>query len=238
MFAALLLILGGGIGLLVEVLRFMGGTVKDNMPDGIADFYPQGLSLIMTGLTLMFGIFTLRTHAAVWGYSGAATGLGSLAYSGLVPFLSLVAIGMLIKSRLEGEETRNDGVTLHPSEWPDKAMAASLFIVVGGAVVIVQGISIALDRFDPILIQGMPWLAATLDIVAGLVLFGIAREVYNLRRPFLGTIAVALGVMTLGLYVLGPVLAIITFVLLRLAAKEGEFNAWIEGRSAVGAADA
>ena len=99
MFAALLLILGGALGILVEGLRQIA-TVKSGLPSGILDLYPSQLSLAMSGFTLIFGILSLRAQAALWGYLGAATGLLSFAYSGLVPLLRLVALGMLLKIRL------------------------------------------------------------------------------------------------------------------------------------------
>jgi hypothetical protein len=225
MFAALLLIVGGALGLLVEGLR-MVATVKSGLPAGILDLYPTWLSVAMSAFTLVFGILSLRAQAALFGYLGAATGLLSLAYAGLVPGLSLLAIALLVKSRMEGEETRNDGVTLHSSQWPDKAMAASLFLAVGAGVLLVQGIEIALDAFQPILLRdlGLDWLAATLDLVAALVMLAAARDVYNLRRPLLGVVGAFLGLVTFGLYALGPVLALLVLVLLRLAKKEDEFS--------------
>ncbi len=223
MFAALLLIVGGALGILVEGLRQIA-TVKSGLPAGILDQYPSWLSLLMSAATLVFGILSLRAQAALWGYLGALTGLFSLAYAGLVPGLSLLAISMLIKSRMEGEETRDDGVTLHPSMWPDKAMAASLFLSVGAGVILVQGVSIALNSFQPILLpDSLSWLAASLDIVAAIAMLVFAREIYLIRRPVLGTVGAVLGIVTLGLYALGPVLALIALFLLRLAHKENEF---------------
>jgi hypothetical protein len=78
-------------------------------------------------------------------------------------------------------------------------------------------------RFDPILLTGRPGLAATIGLTVGALLLVAGREVYNLRRPWLGWTALALGCATLGFYVLGPLLALAGMVLLGLAHREDEF---------------
>lgn len=231
MFAAYLLILGGAIGLAVEGLRFVG-TVKDNLPPGILEDYPHWLSTLLAGVTLVLGVFCLRTQAAVFGYTGALAGLFSLAYAGLLPFLSLLVIYMLVKSKLEGEETRNDGVILHPGLWPDKAMAASLFLVVGGAVILLQGIFIGTGDYEPIVLKGMAPLAMGIDVVVGAFSIWAARQIYHLRRPWAGFAAAGGLLVTFGLYVLGPALAVTTFTFMLLAGKEDEFAKHAGGATA------
>lgn len=223
MFAAYLLILGGALGLAIEGLRFVG-TVQDNLPSGLLELYPHWLSTLLAGVTLVLGIACLRTQAAVFGYTGALAGLFSLAYSGLVPFLSLLAIVMLVRSWREGEETRNDGIKLHASSWPDKAMAASLFLVVGGSVILLQGILIGTGDYEPIVLKKMAPIATGIDVVVGAFSLWAARGVYHLRTPWAGDVAAGGLLVTFGLYVLGPALAVTAFVFLRLARKEDEFN--------------
>lgn len=223
MFAAHLLILGGALGLAVEGLRFVG-TVQDNLPAGLLEMYPHWLSTLLAGVTLVFGVACLRSQAAVFGYTGAVAGLFSLAYSGLVPFLSLLAILMLIRSWREGEETRNDGIKLHASSWPDKAMAASLFLVVGGSVILLQGILIGTGDYEPIVLKDLAPLATGIDLVVGGFALWAARQVYHLRMPWVGEIASAGLLVTFGLYVLGPALALTAFLFMRLARKEDEFT--------------
>jgi hypothetical protein len=223
MFAALLLIMGGILGLLVEGLR-MVATVENNLPDGILASYPNWLSASMSAVTLLFGILCFRTQAAVFGYTGAVAGLFSLAYSGLVPFLSILAIGMLIKSHLEGEETRNDGIKLHSSLWPDKAMAASLFMVVGGSTAGVQGIAIAMDNYEPVVLDAMPAVAILVDLVAFVFCLFAARRVYHLRNPWLGTAAAVVCIVTLALYVIGPIFGAVILLFMALARRENEFG--------------
>ena len=224
MFAAILLILAGGIGLLVEILRLIATVDSKPLVPGILDTYPGWLSATFAGLTLVFGVLCLRAQAMSWGLLGVASALASLAYFGLVPFLGLVALGMLIKSKMEGEETRNDGVVLHGSMWPDKALAASLLLFVAGSVILMQALLILLDKFQPVILKGMEWLVVPVDTVAALMCFVAARSIYRLKGSLLGWLAAVAGIVTFGLYALGPVLGAGAAVLLRLAAKEGEFG--------------
>lgn len=221
MFAAYLLILGGALGLAVEGLRFVG-TVQDNLPSGLLENYPHWLSTVLAGVTLIFGIVCLRTQAAVFGYTGAVAGLFSLAYSGLVPFLSFLAIIMLVRSWREGEETRNDGIKLHASSWPDKAMAASLFMVVAAGTTAVQAFAIARGDSEPL------WLAVAaglvLDTAITIFLLIAARRVYHLRNPWLGEVAAVAAALSMSLVVLGPVLGVAILVFMLLARREDEFR--------------
>lgn len=221
MFAAYLLILGGALGLGVEGLRFVG-TVEDNLPSGLLENYPHWLSTLLAGVTLTLGIACLRTQAAVFGYTGAVAGLFSLAYSGLVPFLSLLAVIMLIRSWREGEETRNDGIKLHASSWPDKAMAASLFMVVAAGTAAVQAFAIARGDSEPLWLPVGAGLA--LDVVVAVFLLFAARRVYHLRNPWLGETAAGAAALSMSLVVLGPALGIAILVFMLLARREDEFN--------------
>lgn len=222
MFAAILLILAGGIGLVIELLRFVA-TVNEPVIPGILEGYPSWVSATFAGLSLVFGVLCLRAQAMLWGLLGVACAVASLAYFGLVPFLGLVALAMLIKSKMEGEETRNDGVILHPSKWPDKALAASLLLFVGGTVILMQALLIFLDKFQPVVLKGMEGLVVPVDVVAALLAFVAARSLYRLERPWMGSVGAIALLLTLGLYVLAPLLGAISLLLLFLANKEGEF---------------
>lgn len=220
MFAAFLLITGGALGLAVEGLRAVA-TVQEKLPEGLADAYPHWLSAIMAAATLVLGIICLRTQAAVFGYAGAATGMGSLAYAGLVPLLSVLAIAMLIKSKMEGEETTHDGITMHPALWPDKAMAASLFMVIGAAVALVQGVAIARGDYEPLVMPEM--MGMIVDFIIAAVMLYAAYEVYNLRKPYLGETAAFVSIFSFALYIIGPAIGLVIYLFMRKARGENEF---------------
>lgn len=221
MFAAILLILAGFVGAAFELARPLIEVDQDRLPSLLTDDIP-GYTLALCVATLVAGVLSLRRQAAVFAYAGALFALLSLGVFGLVPGLGLLAVGMMAKSHLEGEETRDDGVEMEASRWPDKAMAASLFLVVVGAIALTQGLLMLTGHFDPIV-----WRSATvagwLVIAVGLLGLAAGREVYHLRRPWLGWAAFALGIGTFGFYLIGPVMALAGMALLGLAHREQEF---------------
>jgi hypothetical protein len=222
LFAAILLILAGAVGTAFRLLLPFNTVRQESLPVVFTDEI-AGYTLALCLATMVAGVLSLLRQAAVFAYLGAVFAIASLAVYGLVPFLGLLAIAMMVKSHLEGEETRDDGVELNVSLWPDKAMAASLFMVVVGAIAVTQGLLMFAGRFDPILLTGQRTLAASIGVGVGLLGFVAAREVYHVRRPWLGWVALALGMATMGFYLLGPVLAAIGFILLALAHREQEF---------------
>ena len=222
MFAAILLILAGAVGTAFRLLLPFMTVQQDNLPQIFTDEIP-GYALALCLATMVAGILSLWRQAAVFAYLGAAFALASMAMYGLVPFLGLLAIVAMIKSHLEGEETSNDGVQLHSSRWPDKAMAASLFMVVVALIALLQGILIFAGWFEPILLTGMPIVAGSVGVSVGLLGLVAAREVYHVQRPWMGWLALSLGLATMGFYLIGPVLAIVGSVLLGLAHREDEF---------------
>lgn len=222
MFAAILLILAGAVGTAFFLLLPFITVQQDNLPVVFTDDIP-GYAISLCLATMAAGILSLWRQAAVFAYLGATFAILSLAVFGLVPFLGLLAIAMMVKSHLEGEETRNDGVELESSTWPDKAMASSLFLVVVGSIAVTQGALMLAGRFDPIALTGMPAVAGTLGVAVGLLCLVAGREVYHLRRPWMGWFALAAGMATMGFYLIGPVLALVGMVLLGLAHREQEF---------------
>ncbi|HUR64376.1 MAG TPA: hypothetical protein VM241_07835 [Candidatus Thermoplasmatota archaeon] len=220
MFAALCLILGGGLGLLFEVGRGLLFVNQDALYLFTSDipFY----TLACTAATLLLGIACLRTQAALYGYLGAAAALLSLALFGLVSFLGAAAVAFLVKAHLEGEETRNDGIRLSAEQWPDKALAAAMVLFVGGALTLAQAFAVLFNSYRPVLVTGVA--ATGLDAVAGLAALWAARETYHLRRPWAGAAAAVLLVAAAATYVLGPALGVAALVLLSLARREGEFH--------------
>lgn len=222
MFAAILLVLAGAVGTLFRLALPLITVQQDNLPRFPTQDWP-GYELGLCVATMVAGALSLWRQAAVYAYAGAVFAVASLAVFGLVPALGVLAVAAMVKSHLEGEETRNDGIQLHSAHWPDKAMAASLFMVVVATIAVTQGLLILAGRFDPILLSSRP-LAGSIGVAVGLLGLAAAREVYHVRRPWLGWAALALGMATLGFYLIGPVLALVGMVLLGLAHREMEFD--------------
>jgi hypothetical protein len=221
MFAAILLILAGFVGAAFELARPLIEVDQERLPTVFTDDIP-GYTLGLCLATIVAGVLSLRRQAALFAYVGAVLAMLSLGVFGLVPGLGLLAVATMVKSHLEGEETRDDGVELSGSLWPDKAMAASLFLVVVGAIAMTQGILMLAGRFDPIVWQSAA-LAGWLAVAVAVGCFAAARELYHVRRPWMGWVAFVLGVGTLGFYAIGPVMALVGMLLLGLAHREQEF---------------
>lgn len=221
MFAAILLMLAGGLGTAFRLLLPMMVVRQDNLPVLFTDDIP-GYELTLCLATLVAGVLSLWRQAAVFAYVGAGFAILSLGMYGLVPFLGLLAVAMMVKSHLEGEETHNDGVQMAARIWPDKAMATSLLLVAVGAVAVLQGALELMGRFDPIVL-GNGVLAGALGVAIGLYAFVAAANVYSLRRPWMAWTALGAGILTMGFYLVGPVLAVIGMITLALAHHEDEF---------------
>lgn len=221
MFSAILLVLAGFVGGTFELTLPLMEVDQDRLPVLFTDDLPY-YTLTLCALVVVSGLLSLRYQSALFAYVGAVLAILSLGLFGLVPALAFVAIGFMVKSHLEGEETHLDGRELDPSKWPDKTMAASLFLVVVASIAILQAILILLDRFDPIL---LPWAAFASLFGLAVGAFGLwaAREVYHQRRPGAGWLGFALGLATVGFYLVGPLMAVAGMVLLALAHREDEF---------------
>lgn len=224
MFAAMLLILAGAVGLAFAAVKALHLVTVDE--SGFTTVFTDdipGYTLTLCAATLVLGALSLWRQAAVFAYLGAATAMASLAIYGLIPFFGVLAIAAMVKSHLEGEETKLDGHTMASSQWPDKALATSLYLVVVGAIAVVQAILLLAGRFQPLVLQGNATVAGGIGLAVGLLGLVAGREVYHLRRPWLGWTGLVLGLATLGFYLVGPVLAVIGMATLAFAHKEDEF---------------
>jgi hypothetical protein len=231
MFAAILLILAGAVGLAFAVVKAAGlvQVDEDGLPAVFTDDLP-GYTLTLCAATMALGILSLWRQAALFAYLGAATAVLSLAVYGLLPFFGLLAVAAMAKSHAEKEETALDTEVMPASEWPDKALAASLFLVATGAIALTQAGLLLAGRFQPILWLGHPQVAGVLGLAVGALCLLAGREVYHVRRPWLGWLAFAGGLATLGFYLVGPVLALVGMLLLGLAHKEDEFTQHLLGQ--------
>ena len=224
MFAAMLQVMGGALGALFALLQLAGLKVDEEILRhvGIVD---AGPALALSILTLAFGLYGIRHQASVWVWIAIGTGVASVGMLGLVPLLSFVAIGFLIRSRAEGEETKHDENILHASLWPDKALAASMLLFVGGGVSLVQAYVIANDAvLLPAILNDVPMALAIVSLIAGLWSLYASFEVYRLRRAWTGYVSVGLTFMSLSFALVGPALAIATLTLMRKASAENEFE--------------
>ncbi len=224
MYAALLLVLGGTLGALFALVQLSGATIGGDVPR-VFRVYPAGFSLGLSVLTIALGIVSFRYQASLYAYVGVATALGSMGALGLVPLIALFSVANLVLSRMEGEETLHDGRILEAHHWPDKALAASLFLLVAGLAALLQGAAVAGGRFDhPVFLASTPAAGAAVDFVAGVSAVVASREVFLQRRAWAGWLGSGLAFLTFGFYVLAPALAMTASVFLALAGRESEFS--------------
>lgn len=224
MFAAMLQVMGGTLGAIFALLQLAGLKIDDGVliHVGIVD---AGPALVLSLATLALGLYGIRHQAALWVWLAIATGVLSVGMIGLVPILSFVAIGFLLRSRMEGEETKHDHRTVPASLWPDKALAASLLLFVGGLVALVQAFVVYADLVIlPTMLRDLPMAVAFVSAIAGLWSVYASFEIYRLHRIWVGYVAAALELVSLAFLVVGPALAISAFVLLQKARGENEFR--------------
>lgn len=223
-FAALLQVMGGILGASFALLQLAWLRVDEEILRhvGIVD---AGPALILSISTSLLGIYGIRHQASVWVWMAVATGVLSVGMLGLVPLLSFVAVGFLLRSRAEGQETKHDETILRPSLWPDKALAASVLLFVGGGVSLVQAYVIASDALLlPTVLHDAPMALAVVGVSAGLWSLCASFEVYRLRRAWTGYVSVGLLFTSLASMLIGPALAIATHFLMRKASAEREFE--------------
>jgi hypothetical protein len=225
-YSAMILTLAGALGIMFSLLRMLD-AVGENESLPILYLWPPWIMLLLSVATTTLGGFGVRHHSALFVYSGAATGMASLAALGLVPVLCFAAIGFMIRAHIEGEDTSLATPTPPPEDWPDKAMAASMLLFVTGLLTLFQA---GLTFADQVTLQPFgadmgrfvwgAWL-----VVAGVFCAWASWEIYHLRRPWSGAVGGVVGILALGLYIVGPLLAIVALVMMALAARENEFHA-------------
>lgn len=220
MFASLLLMLGGLLGSIFALVQ-KSATLDKTIWEFLRSV-PAEWALVASLGTAVLGVVALRTQRSVWAWLGCALALGSLAFLGLVPVLGLVAAVFLMISAAEGEETRAGGRRLHADQWPDKALAASLFLVVGGLLAILQGILLFAGKLEPIVFAGTP-TAALLSLAFGAAGLAGGADAYRVRRPWSIVVASILVVASLAFAVGGPLLGAAALVFVWLAGRENEF---------------
>ncbi len=133
-------------------------------------------------------------------------------------FLSARVLGRTMSQR---ERTREE---LIKEVWPDKALYAATLLLITSVLGVLQGIAFAV--LDITLVKDLPWLleAMPASLVLVLSLVEAAGATVALRRQQTRwTLAAGIvGVLSLNLFGLGSVLAVIALVFVGLARTEGE----------------
>ena len=222
-FAALLLMVAGAFGLLYGLLVTFEATLGANVPGFLRD-YPAWAILAGSFVALAAGWAAFRFQWALAGWVGVVAAIASMGFLGLVPLLALIAAGMLLASRLEGEASGfKRYVGAH--EWPDKAIMSSLFLLVAGVFTAAQAVAQFSGVFPAMFLPDAPAVWATFSALAAVALVVGGIESFRLRGGRIGTVGAVLGILAAAFYFVGPILAVLALVHLRLAYREGEFTA-------------
>ncbi len=223
LFAGLMLLIGGVLGTLFAILSLMESTGSVAGLVFFEEIAPSWI-LIFSVLAIVFGALTVHYQSWLMAMGGIGASILSLGFFGLVPLLGLAAAVVLVKAAMEGEELKLDEHRVESWEWPDKAMAASVFLTALGAVSLVQGIATLTGDYQGLFFEAPAGLGGVV-IIVGILCFAAARMCFRQQSSPLPWIAAVAGFLMTGYIIVGPALAAIAMILLGLAEKEGEFLA-------------
>ena len=224
LYASVLLFVTGFVGIVNGIVRMgLGLTYSARVPTVLAD-YPSQLTVALSVVTVAFAYVALQRKNTNWTVLGAVAAVVSLGFIAINLALALVSLWFVVLSRRE-EEDRNPATLLLTADmWPDKTLAASLLMLIGGISALVWGTAIAGDlvTYDGYL--GPAWLfgsAVALIGVAGIV---SARELYFQRGRAFAMVSALLLVASASFWIIGPALGIAGAVLVQLGKAEDEFE--------------
>lgn len=221
LYGCTLLLVTGGVGLLFALVAVLGPVeYSDNIPSW-ARVEDVGVSAFLSAAAMGFAVLGLATRRLGLAFTGALAGILSVGPIGVSSALSAIAAGFLFAARREREHVSPRTLALSSDAWPDKTLAASLVLLVGGATSLTWGAAlwtggIVVDPLDPLLF-------APLSLVAGLVGLVAAWRTYHQRGLWWGVAAAVLFVATVEFFAVGPLLGLATLVLLWMAHREDEF---------------
>ncbi|MGQ0537066.1 MAG: hypothetical protein ACT4PT_13465 [Methanobacteriota archaeon] len=203
------------------ILMTIGIELSPTIPTIFRDFPAAATFLLSTGAAVL-AYMSLAQRKTRWGLVGGVAGVLSLGLLGLTSILSLIAIGFLVQSRLEGEEEELLTQHLTAEMWPDKSLAASMLLLITGVFGIAWGAAIAAGELEFNVLD--PYVFGYASIAIGLYCFFAAYLLYHQKGRTAGYLAGIGGVLTFALYIVGPLLSIAAIVLTWKASQENEFG--------------
>jgi hypothetical protein len=221
LYASVLLLLTGGLGALYGLLAAaLDLTYSAGVPDLLRG-YPPLATVALSAATAGLAYMALRRRSTKLAFAGGLTGVLAMGLLGLGPLLSLAALVVTLLAWGEREDRDPETLRLTADMWPDKSLAASLVLLLAALVNVLWALvllprAVVFEAVDPLLLGLASLLVAVLCLAA-------AAAVHYQRWPALGALAAAGSVLTLGLYLVGPVLGLTALALLLLARGEREF---------------
>lgn len=224
LFAATLLLITAGLGL-IHGLAFttLNVTLSEDVP-WLFRAWPAEAVLLISLVEGAGAAIALRRQQTRWTLAAGLAGLFSFSLFGLGSVLALVALVFVALARLEEEDAPNEDAVVAAETWPDKALAASTVLVVGGVLTVGWGIA---NAFEALTFAGymgqvaFGWLCVALG---GLALFA-AILLYRQQGRWTGVLAGFGLIASLALYAVGPILGVGSLYLIWQAHREDEFDA-------------
>jgi hypothetical protein len=164
----------------------------------------------------------LRQRNTNFAIAGGVAGIAAMGLLGIGPLFSVIALGFVALSRLEGEDLKAATLNLRDEMWPDKSLAASLLVFMSGVMTLAWGVAL-LARLVSFTIAD-PTVFGAFAVVVGIASLASARPLYHQKAPMLGLACAIAGLFALGMYVIGPFLSLGALYYLNLAQREREFS--------------
>lgn len=224
LYAAVLLFITGFIGVINGLVRMVVDLDYSERVPALVSSYPETLTLALAVLALACGIVAMRKRRTTWTVVGAVLAITSIGFVGINLVLAFICLWFVYLSRKENEDGNPATQILTADMWPDKTLAASLLMLIGGMSALTWGAGILFDVVTYDGYFGPTWLFGLAAMVVGFASVTSSRELYYQRgRMFASGVAV-LQVIFLAFWIIGPAVGIATLVLIQLARGEAEFE--------------
>lgn len=223
LFAATILLITSVLGLLHGVaFTALNITLSEEVPWLLRAWPPEAVLL----LSLVEGIgagLSLRRQQTEWALAAGVAGAVSFSMFGLGSILALVSLVFVGLARLEGEDAPSPGAAVDAETWPDKALAASTVLVVGGVLTVGWGLA---NAYEALTFAGYMDQVAFGWLGVGIGLFALVAAwlLYRQQGALIGGLASLGMVAALGLYAVGPILGLAALYLIWQAHREDEFS--------------
>lgn len=231
LYAAVVLFLTGFVGVLTWAVTETMPVAYAPRAEQVFAFWPAWAILVFSLLAVAAASVALWQRSTRWSLTGSGFAFLSIGFFGVNALLALVALVFVHRAWKEGEDANPATRVLTADMWPDKLLAASLVMLIGGVVTFVWGFAILFDAvtYQGYVATGVPFGLGA--VVAGIVALWASSRLYMQRGAVLGVVATVLLGAAVALWVVGPILALAAFVLILLGAREEEFER-PDGRSA------
>lgn len=222
LYGATLLLVTGGTGLVYGIAAGLFEISYSNRVPAWMAAYPAWAMTLGSTVAALLAVRSLQTRRATPGIAGAVAGVLALGFLGIGSVLSLIALAFLVQSKREQEEVPA-ARSLTADLWPDKTLAASVLLLVAGAINAAWG-SALVWGLAALRTYGMePHVIGGLILVAGLL--GVMGAVLNQRQraPALGLVGSIASALTLAGVFVTPLLGVGALVLVVLGIREHEY---------------